>query len=171
MTLYILTTDNPMRHPYYHSAYTDKDMAEHVAWDVNHNTTRPYAVKEIDVPFAGKHLYWLHVYYGFVYGYHGIHDKTEDSNVYPCKAMVNEDPISQKILSRIKADGDDKYVFGIDYKNDPYMASKDRWGDAWSYGEACEGKFSATYNRIRVVRETYFQYRQRLDKFLRECYN
>lgn len=167
MTLYILTSGDPRHYPFSNKAYTDKDMAEHEAFNLRYSGN--YKVKEIEVPFAGKYLYWMHVYYGFTYDWPGMHDVCKDSDVYPCKAYLNEDPLCKEILNRIKNDGAEKYAIGFNSVNEPYMASKLSGDFEFIHGEACDGNFRATYMRIKVVRQTYEQYHAELNKLLHEC--
>lgn len=163
MKLYVLASDNPNDWAFYHKAFTDLEMAEYTAWGTR------YTVREIELPFIGKYVCYVHAYYGYTYTWPGMHDVCEDSNIYACMGDANKDPIWEKALNRVTTDGEEKYALGFEERNEPYIRSKYPSGSEWFHGEACDGNFFAKIFRIKVVRQTYEQYRQGLNKFLLEC--
>lgn len=167
MKLYVLVSDNPNDWAFYHKAYTNREMAEFTAYNTS------YHVREIELPFIGKHVCYVHAYYGYTYDWPDMHGVYEDSGIYACMRDANEDPIWKKAINRVKAEGEEKYALGFGERSEPYIRSKLSGGYEWFHGEACDGNFFAKIFRVKVIKQTYEQYRYEKDKelakFLREC--
>ena len=167
MKLYILATDDSKMYHFFEKVYIDKRMAELQANDLN-NCGYDYEVKEIELPFVGKYVCYVHAYYGYTYGYCDIHDVEAYSDVYPCVNNARESPLWAELMERVHAEGEDKHVFGTDHLNRHFVATK-YYGEGFFYGDYCLGCFRATICHIKVVRQTYEQYTSELNRFLKEC--
>jgi hypothetical protein len=152
--LYTLETERSGDFRFYKKAYTDRKMAEYVAYVLNAYHAKDYEVREIELPFIGKHVCYVYAYFGFDYGWDSIYNEMECSDVYSCVVNAKESPLWQRLMERVIADGKENYIIR-DTNKEQLIASKDIFGEPWFYGDVMGGNFNAEIRRIRVIRDLY----------------
>lgn len=167
MKLYVLTTADKRNHLYYERAYTDRCMAEHCASELTFNSGCPYEVEEVELPFLGKYVCYVHLYSGFTYGYRDIHDVEAYSHICPSIGKAKENQMWTDLMDRVRADGEDKYIVGLNRLQEHFVATK-YYGEPFIFGDYGLGCFNATIHRVKVVRMTFAQHVEESRRFLKK---
>ena len=164
MKLYVLKSEMPGHFRYSEQAYTDRRMAELAVGD-----SEVYEIMEIDLPFIGKYVSYVHMYYGFSYGMGNIYDVERYGDICPSNEYAKRSPLWLKAMKYVSDKGEENHISGIDYQGRHFVASK-YYNEPFIFGDCSLGCFNATIRRIKVVKETYEQHRNKWDKFLDKIY-
>ena len=148
MKLFLIIIDNKYYHEY---AYTDRDRANRNAIHLKiMSPSRMYEVKEIDLPFIGRSVCYIHTYHGYDYIYDfpktGIENVVSISNVYSCADHAKNDQMWIHSIEKYNQNPENHIM------KDDMIASKESDGFPFSYGDIMGGKFNTKIEHIKVIK-------------------
>ena len=122
-------------------AFTNEENALYYAkqYNIYNDHIRTATVEEIELPFIGRSICYVHGYYSICRG-SGVpmHHMSNISQVYSCVADAKHDPIWQNALKSVEEHPEVKY-----HVADSMIATT----FDWSYGG-----FNVSVKRIRVIK-------------------
>lgn len=127
------------------SVYLDEKTAKDMKYNYEFSGCNVY-LDSVVLPFAGKYVSFIDIYRGFDYGYPGMYDVVQTSELYPSVEFAKKDTIWQNLLKRVEKNNEEFNV----YEN--RICSRECLGTDWFYGDVMEGKISAQIKKLRIVR-------------------
>lgn len=133
---------------FYNKAFTDLDLARSVQDDLAVYAGRSYVVKKVELPFVGRHIYYVRGYYGFSYDFScsKIYDVVKIGGFYPYMASAKTDKLWLDAWDIVSSGPLHNYV-----TNGRMLATFDRFSnEPFMFGDVADGNFNVAIHKIRV---------------------
>jgi hypothetical protein len=148
VTIFFITDgSNNIKH---HTMFLSETKAKEAVDHYQEFTGRYYTLSSITIPFVGKYISQVEVYYGFDYSFSlnggsSINDVISKSELYPSTELAKNSELWKTNNKRALVDAT-KHNF---YEN--RICSKDGFDDFF-YGDIMEGKFNMEIKRYKVYK-------------------
>lgn len=124
-------------------------LCSYLEYNGNWDDLGKYHLEEHNLPFVGRHVYYLHYYKGYGYNYYNgsIYDVSADEGLFACKDHCKQSDLWKECMHRISLKDRDDYLItdgGIGCADDCFEDS------LFTYGDEMENKWSLTIDKIRV---------------------
>ena len=108
-----------------------------------------FHIEEYDLPFVGRHVYYLNYYKGYDYNYENgsVYNVSANQGLFACKNHCKQSDLWKECMSRISLNNIGDYLIlddGIGFADDCFK------GNLFTYGDVMENKWSLTIEKMRV---------------------
>lgn len=132
-------------------AFTNRENANYYADQLNYyrDNISTASVYEIELPFIGRSVCYIHGYYGIGGGFgFPMHHVVDNSQIYSCANDAKHDPIWQKTLIKVSDNPEVKH-----HITDTMIATDD-FGEPFNWGY---GGFNVSVRHIRVIKAAVYR--------------
>ena len=145
MKLYIIR--NARNNEIYDTAFVDNKLAIEWKYYLKHKSGIDYFVQEVDLPFIGRTVCYVHADYGIRMFSNPMEEDIHRSSIYACIQHAKNDRLWISAINHINNNPQNKY-----HMTDNMIAT-DLYGKPFEWGNYCG--FNVSIRRIRVNKEQF----------------